>query len=57
MNAKELKRGDKYIYRITGKRSLVVEYKYNSTNGRVFEGAEGRHILSDQAVGLNIEEA
>jgi hypothetical protein len=28
MNAKDLKRGDKYLYDITAGKSIVVEYKY-----------------------------
>lgn len=56
MKVANLKRGDKYIYKITDGRSLVVEYKYNGLNGRVFEGAEGRHCLSDNAVELRVEE-
>jgi len=56
MNPKDLKRGDKYLYSITDEKSIVVKYKYNGINGRVFESAEDRHCLSEYAVSTRIKE-
>ena len=56
MNIKDLKRGDRYLYNITDERSIMVKYKYNGINGRVFESAEDQHCLSEYAVNTRVQE-